>query len=346
MKLFRKKSSPKEGNSQRRSSRGGFDGRRRSSSSSTEIKQHLLESAEKGSEVLSASTSPSSMNSQSQGDIHRAHAPTPDHKTKDMQSASAANCDINVDTMKNEEKYEIMKVSESLDAAHESAKNVKTEHTTEIVVQIGSPKVAFASEVETREDPPGDQNYQYGVNQEDSAKTTDGISEEVSKQTAPTPRKPVKTSKIMNFLRKGSPRHKMTPTKKEKTDPLNTTIETAPSSDSDDPAASPTSSPRVESRDSGDSTKEGRTHESTEKKAPIRTGPMEISNINLSRLIKHKNAAKKQPQPSVFKPLKANRSRPPTMSMSKRNEEQFQRYIQRQNRGRKVRENQFVPSFH
>jgi len=342
MKLFRKKSSPKEGNSQRRSSRGGFDGRRRSSSSSTEIKQDLLESAEKGSEVLSASTSPSSMNSQPQSDRQRAHAP--DHKTKDMQSASAANCDINVDT--NEEKYETMKASESLDAAHESAKNVKTEHTTEIV-EIGSPKVAFASEVlETREDPPGDQNYQYGVNQEDSAMNTDGISAEASEQAAPTPRKPAKTSKIMNFLRKGSPRHKMTPTKKEKTDPLNTTIETAPSSDSDDPAASPTSSPQVESRDSGDSTKGGRTRKSTEKKAPIRTGPVEISNINLSRLIKHKNAAKKQPEPSVFKPLKANRSRPATMSMSKRNEEQFQRYIQRQNRGRKVRENQFVPSFH
>lgn len=306
MKLFRKKSSPKDGSKPKRGgSRISFDSSRRrsSASSNAEEKQSLLGSAalEKRTDVSNESVSSSSMTSKSEGDYK--------HINKDMQSASAAanSCGINADdTMTNEDKFE------SLEASQESAKKATTEHTTE-TMQTGSTKVAF-SEEENREDPPGDQNYQYGAIQVDSA----------TNKSTPTPRKTAKTSKIINFLRK----------KVAKTDPLNTTIETSPSSDSDDPA---NSGPHSESRDSGDA---------TEKKAPIRTGPVEITNIDLSRLIKHKNAVKKKPAPPVLKPLKPNRSRPQTMSMSKRNEEQFQRYIQRQNRGRKARESQFVPSFH
>ncbi|CAJ1952959.1 unnamed protein product [Cylindrotheca closterium] len=339
MKLFRKKSSPKEGSKQRRSS-GYFDGRRRRSSASKgEEKHHLLETSaiERESEVSKHSTSPSSMRSHPQGDRYTASVPEID---------SIVNCVINVDRMKNEEKCKATKSSESVDSAHESAQRVMTEHATE-TIKIGPPKVSFASdELETREDPPGDQNYQYGVSHGDSADNTDIILKEVSEQAAPPPRKTAKKSKIINFLLKGSPLHKNTPSKDKKTDSLNTTIETSRSSDSDDPAALSSSSQRLESRDSGDSPKEGRTGESTEKKTPVRTGPVEITNVNLSRLIKHKNAPKKEPETPILKPLKANRSRPRTMSMSKRNEEQFQRYIQRQNRGRKVRESQFVPSFH
>ncbi|KAL3942486.1 MAG: hypothetical protein SGBAC_003337 [Bacillariaceae sp.] len=304
MKLFRKKSSPKDGSKPKRSSRISFDSSRRRSSASSiaEEKQSLLGSAalEKRTGVSNESGSSSSMTSKSEGDYKNTN--------EDKTFAAAPNtCDTNADgTMTNKDKYE------SLESSQESEKRATTEQTTE-AMQTGSTKVDFAEE-ENREDPPGDQNYQYGAIQVDST----------TNKTTPTPRKTAKTSKIINFLRK----------KVAKTDPLNTTIETSPSSDSDHPA---NTGPHAESRDSGDA---------TETKAPVRSGPVEIINVDLSKLIKHKNAVKKKPEQPVLRPLKPNRSRPQTMSMSKRNEEQFQRYIQRQNRGRKARESHLVPSFH
>lgn len=337
MKLFRRKSSPKDGNKQKRSSRG-FDIRRRSSSSNVEEKYSLLDAIaalETESQVSSESISPKSLATprepEGQNTTHtKAELASVDGENKDSQVNMKENTKDKYELVKIQDKYEIVQFSEALDAAHSSAKTQRDPKNlmTKVFNDV-SKKITFASEVETREDPPGDQNFQY----ESSSGDRDEGSNEVLKQAAPTPRETPAKSKIMGFLK--SPRKKPT----SKPDPLNTTIETSPSSDSEDPPTSTSNSPVAECRDSAD--------EPVDKNAPTRKGPVEITNVDLSRLIKHKNAPpKKREEPTVLKPLKANRSRPPPMSLSKRNEEQFQRFVQRQNRGRKVRESQYVPSFH
>jgi len=359
MKLFRKK----------RSSRG-FDKLRRSNASNGEERISLLGSTafEKTPQISYETllSSSSSLTSRSMQDgegatAHVAQDSSLENEEHDSQPVPALQFDATLLTKNTQVKNEGLKSLESADAAHECA---ITEEGKIEELPLGSPTVVSDASVgKVREDPPGDQKHQY-VQQDDSTAikytiTTeqhhDHASHEVSKDTAPTPRKPQKKSKIMHFLRNGNPRHKKTPTKAAKPDPLNTTIETSPSADSNDPAILPTETtlerPVVavqfritESRDATSAAREVGDG-ATQEKAPVRKGPVEIANVNLSTLIKSKNAMKKRPEPSVLKPLKADRSRPPTMSMSNRNEEQFQRYIQRQNRGRKVRESTLVPTF-
>ena len=68
--------------------------------------------------------------------------------------------------------------------------------------------------------------------------------------------------------------------------------------------------------------------------------PMNIPNVDLSQMIKKKNAPTKVGGKSEFIPMKADRPRPASMSMSKRNEEQFKKFVERQNVGRQNRSNQ------
>lgn len=142
------------------------------------------------------------------------------------------------------------------------------------------------------------------------------LTDSVAKATS-TPKSQTKST-FLKFLRKGSAKKGETSrsVEAEVDDTLNTTMDTS--------ALSVCSSDNGESRD--------------KKQIPPRSGPVEIEHLNLSKLIRQKNTPMKtrtkQPE---YTPLKANRARPPPMSMSKRNEEHFQKYVKRQNIGRKVR---------
>eukprot|EP00980_Cylindrotheca_fusiformis_P002374 scaffold546_cov115-Cylindrotheca_fusiformis.AAC.3 len=119
---------------------------------------------------------------------------------------------------------------------------------------------------------------------------------------------------IFRFLRRGSARQGQN---KKSKDLLGTTIDTTASAvfSSDNAAGS-----------------------FKEKMKACRSGPVEIAHVNISKLIREKHTpVKARSSPSEYRPLNINRMRPSPMSLSKRNEEQFQKYVRRQATARNTR---------
>lgn len=128
--------------------------------------------------------------------------------------------------------------------------------------------------------------------------------------------------KMINFLRKKSPKNKPL---KEKENEVPNSIGTSSSSEFEVLSKIETSVAPVTGQ------------AKTVSRPLLLVSTQKPATLDISRLIKQKNQVKKKPPPLVLKPLNPNRARPVSMSMSRRNEEQFQKYVQRQNRGRMAR---------
>jgi hypothetical protein len=261
-------------------------------------------------------------------------APKSDSDIKEISNLTPRNIQINAvqdeashqaPTDKKDEKLRNIQINAVQDeGSHKAPTGVKVEIT------------ANESSVDKSSAPKSDSDIKEISNLKPRNIQINAVQDEASHQ-APTDRKDDNSvdeslksqtkSTFMRFLRKGATKREPTLPSDHKAldDPLNTTIETSPSSDSTSDVAKGSLKDK--------------------KRKPPRSGPMEITNLNLSRLIRQKNSVKERPRPPEYKPLKSNRTRPPPMCMSKRNEEQFQKYVQRQNIGRKFRVKQQTRAF-
>jgi hypothetical protein len=337
MKLFKRKSSPKQANKHERNSLGAYDGNKaevplqQENEASTDTSPDV---ESKHSVEASSSTEEASMSSQEIGSAKMTY--TRDETTTAPAPAMKQDKDLSLDPKpdinrkKNFENPDPKdtQVTVFQDETYHKAptgENVEITANESSADESSAPKsdsdIKEISNLKPRNIQINAAFHQAPTDKNDENSVDESLVEETS-----TPKSQTK-SNFMRFLRKGAAKREPTLPSDHKAldDPLNTTIETSASSDSTGDVA------------------EGSLKD--KKRKPPRSGPMEITNLNLSKLIRQKNSVKERPRLHEYKPLKSNRTRPPPMCMSKRNEEQFQKYVQRQNIGRKFRVKQQTRAF-
>jgi hypothetical protein len=333
MKLFKRKTSPKQANKHKRNSLGAYDGNKAKVplQQENEVSTHTSPDVEsKHSVEASSSTEEASMSSQEIGSTKVTHsrnetAPAPAMK-QDKDLLLDPKNDINIKkNFENPDPKDAQGTVFQDETSHKAPTGEKVEITAnEFSADESDSDIKEISNLKPR-------NIQINAVQDEAShqaptdKNDENSVDEALVEETSTPKSQTKGN-FMRFLRKGAAKREPTlPSDHKALDPLNTTIETTASSDSTIDVA------------------EGSLKD--KKRKPPRSGPMEITNLNLSKLIRQKNSVKERPRLPEYKPLKSNRTRPPPMCMSKRNEEQFQKYVQRQNIGRKFRVKQQTRAF-